>query len=210
MKIHFICRPLGRLFLFPVLKFFYMKKIATCFFYSLIFILNVKADSPDKKKMNESKVVLQGINNCKGYTFYHVYHWGNPGGILQSDTTLIIPPSGGAPNGFQFWGINRKTGKSTDTIDFNNYYSADVVFIINKIEKDSIYFDNKELSNKNEIVDEVNTDSINNRQLVTEAKQIKKNHYTKIIVLSLAGLIALIALVWLFIRKRKAQKENQV
>lgn len=185
-----------------------MKKIATCFFYSLILILNATADSPDKKKMNESKVVLQGINNCKGYTFYHVYHWGNPGGILGSDTTLIIPPSGGAPNGFQFWGINKKTGKSTDTIDFNNYYSADEVFIINKIEKDSIYSEKKELSNENEIVEEGNTDSINNRQLVTEARQIKKSHYTKIVLLCIAGLVALTAMVWIFLRKKKLQKEK--
>lgn len=187
-----------------------MKKTITYFFYSLIFIFIAKADVPGKEKMNESKVVLQGLSNLKGYTFYYVYHYGNKSGSIGSDTTLIIPPSGGAPDGIELWAVNNKTGKSTDTLAFNNYYDADEVILFKKIEMDSIYYDKKELSNKNGIVEEGNTDSINNRQLVTEARQIKKSHYTRIIFLSLAGLIALTALVWIFIRKRKAQKEKTV
>ncbi len=187
-----------------------MKKISTFSLFLVLHTVALYADVPGKEIMNESKVTLQGISNLKSYSFHYIYHYGDKAGTFSSDTTLIIPPSGGAPDGIELWAVNNKTGKSTDTLAFNNYYDADVVILFKKIEMDSIYYDKKQLSNKNGIIEEGNTDSINNRQLVTEAGQIKKRHYTKIIFLSLAGLIALTALVWIFILKRKAQKEKTV
>jgi hypothetical protein len=187
-----------------------MKKTTAFLLFFLLFIVSIYADVPGKEKMNESKITLQGINNLKGYSFHYRYHYGDKVGTFGLDTTFIIPPSGGAPDGIELWGTNNKTGKCTDTLNFNNYYAPDAVILFNKIENDSIYITKKELSNKNEIVDEGSTDNIDNKQLVAEAKGIKKSHYTKIILLSVAGLAALAVLTWLFIRKRKSQKEKIV
>jgi hypothetical protein len=160
------------------------------------------ADSPGKKEMHESKVSFQNVQQLAGYTFYYQFHYSGNTGTFTADTTLVIPPSGGAPDGVELWAINNKTKKSTDTITFNNYYSPDEVIIISGLKNDSITYTKTGLSNSNEIVSDTNTAVITNKELVKEAESVKKNHYYKIAAYSGAALIALAALVWFFIRRR--------
>lgn len=167
-----------------------------------------KADGPGKAQMHQSKVSFQNVKQLKGYTFYYDFHYGDKQGIITNDTSLIIPPSGGAPDSFTFWGINNSTQKSTDTILFSNYYSPDAVIILSGVKNDSIQYSSIELSNANEITSEVNADSIANKQLIADAKAAKRNHYIKVSLFSLSGVAALGGLIWFFIRRRN--KKNNI
>lgn len=178
--------------------------------YALLAITSIlssgaKADTPGKKEMHESKVSFQNVKQWSGYSFHYNFHYGDDSGIITADTTLVIPGSGGAPDGFEFWAIKNKTGKSTDTITFYNYYDPDKVIILTGFQGDSIRYSNADLSNANEIVTNTNTDSIANKSLVKEAAAVKRNHYYKIAAYSGAALIALAALIWFFLQRRKKQ-----
>lgn len=172
---------------------------------AVFFCLFAKADSPGKREMKPCKVSFQNIKQWNNYTFHYSFHYGDAAGLLQADTSLVIPGSGGAPDGFAFWAIHNKTGKSTDTVTFYNYYDPDKVIILTGFKGDSIRYSNAELSNANEIVTSTNTDSIANKTLVEEAASVKRNHYYKIAAYSGAALIALAALTWFFLKKRKKQ-----
>ena len=174
---------------------------------SVVYCFAVKADTPGKAKMHESKVSFQNVKQLKDYTFYYDFNYGDNHGAIIADTSLIIPPSGGAPDGFIFWGINNKTKKSTDTILFSNYYAADAVIILSAVKNDSIQYSNKQLSNANEILSEGNTDSIANRQLIADAKKAKQNHYIKVGLFSLAGAAALGGILWFFVKRRKKKEK---
>jgi LPXTG-motif cell wall-anchored protein len=165
------------------------------------------ADTPGKAKMHESKVSFQNVKQLKDYTFYYDFNYGDNHGAITADTSLIIPPSGGAPDGFIFWGINNRTKKSTDTILFSNYYAADAVIILSAVKNDSIQYSNTPLSNANEILSEGNTDNISNKQLIADAKKAKQNHYIKVGLFSLAGAAALGGLIWFFLRRRKKKEQ---
>lgn len=171
-----------------------------------ILLLNMAiADTPGKKEMHPSKVTFQNIQQLTGYTFYYQFHYSGNTGTFSADTTLVIPPSGGAPDDVQVWAINNKSKKSTDTITFSNYYAPDEVIILSGIKNDSLLYTKAGLSNNNEIVSDTNTAGITNKELVKEAEAVKKNHYYKIAAYSGAAVIALAALVWFFIKKRKKQ-----
>lgn len=161
------------------------------------------ADTPGKKEMHASKVTFQNVQQLAGYTFYYHFHYGDAKGLFSSDTTLVIPPSGGAPDGFELWAVNNKTNKSTDTVTFSNYYSPDEVIILSGVKNDSLLYSRAGLSNKNEIVSDANTGSITNKALVKEAEAVKKKHYYKIAAYSGAALIALAALIWFFVHRRR-------
>ncbi len=173
----------------------------------IIYCFAAKADTPGKAKMHESKVSFQNVKQLKDYTFYYDFNYGDNQGVIEGDTSLIIPPSGGAPDGFIFWGINNSTKKSTDTILFSNYYAADAVIILSAVKNDSIQYSNTPLSNANEILSEGNTDSIANKQLIADAKKAKQNHYIKVGLFSLAGVAALGGLIWFFIKRRKKKEQ---
>jgi hypothetical protein len=155
--------------------------------------------------MYASKVTFQNVQQLPGYTFYYHFHYGDAKGIFNTDTTLVIPPSGGAPDGFELWAVNNNTNKSTDTVIFSNYYSPDEVIILSGVKNDSLLYTSAGLSNKNEIVSDTNTGSITNKALVREAAAVKKKHYGKIAAYSGAALIALAALTWFFIKRKKKQ-----
>jgi LPXTG-motif cell wall-anchored protein len=161
------------------------------------------ADTPGKATMHESKITFQAIKDIAGYTFYWAMERGGEAGALTTDTSLIMAGSQGAPYRYLFWGINDINRRSTDTIEFHNYYSPDYVIILNAVKEDSIYYTKKELSNANDIVSEGNTDSIANKQLIADAKSAKRKHYIKISLFIVAGVAALGGLVWYFIRRRK-------
>lgn len=164
------------------------------------------ADTPGKATMHDSKVSFQNIKKAQGYTFYYDYKYGDKQGIVNSDTSLIIPSSGGAPDYFIFWGINKTTHQSTDTITFPNYYAPDAVIILSAVTNDSIRYTNTALSNANEIVSEGNTDSIANKQLIADAKAAKRSHYIQKGFLYFAGIAGLGGLIWFFIQRKKKKK----
>jgi len=168
-----------------------------------ISFFTVKADTPGKAKMHESKVSFQDIKKVTGYTFYWKQEGKDNYDIVTSDSSLTLASSGGAPYRYLFWGINNGSKKPTDTILFDNYYAPDYVVIINDVKKDSIYYSRIELSNANKITNGENTDSIVNKQLITDAKKAKQGHYTNIILFSLAGIAALGGLTGYFILRRK-------
>jgi LPXTG-motif cell wall-anchored protein len=163
----------------------------------------VKADTPGKAKMHESKVSFQDVKKIPGYTFYWKQEGKDNYDSVTSDSSLILASSGGAPYRYLFWGINNTSKKSTDTILFDNYYAPDYVVIVNDVKQDSIYYTTIELSNANKIVTGSNTGSVANKQLVADAKKATQNHYTKIILFSLAGIAALAGLILYFIRRKK-------
>lgn len=171
----------------------------------MVLLQMAMADSPGKREMHPSKVTFQNIQQLAGYTFYYQFHYSGNTGTFTADTTLIIPPSGGAPDEVQVWAINNKSKKSTDTITFSNYYAPDEVIILSGIKNDSLLYTKAGLSNNNEIVSDTNTGSITNKELVKEAEAVKKNHYYKIVAYSGAAVIALTALVWFFIKRKKKQ-----
>lgn len=162
-----------------------------------------QADSPGKKQMHDSKVSFQNVKQLAGYTLYYDFNYGSKTGVIAADTSLIIPPSAGAPDGFVCWAINNSTQKSTDTINFRNYYSPDEVVLLTGIKNDSIVFKKIELSNKNEIVNTKDTGSISNKALIQEANALKRNHYYKLTAYIVAAVAALVALVWYFIKRKK-------
>ncbi len=180
-----------------------MKQLLT-----LILIVSAQytfADTPGKAKMHPSKVSFQNLASLTDYQFYYRATRSNNDSIyVLKDVSVIIPSSGGAPDGIEFWGVNNSTKKHTDTIEVNNYYAPDYVFIINKIQNDSIYYTKKELSNANEILSEGNTDDIANKELIADAKKAKQNHYIKIGGFVALGVAALGGIVW-FLRRRKKQ-----
>lgn len=104
---------------------------------------NVKADTPGKAKMHESKVSFQDIKKIAGYTFYWKEEDKDKYDTIISDSTLILASSAGATYSYLFWGINNVTKKSTDTIQFHNYYTPDYVVIIKEVKLDSIYYSQK-------------------------------------------------------------------
>jgi LPXTG-motif cell wall-anchored protein len=161
------------------------------------------ADTPGKAVMHDSKISFQGVNNIAGYTFYWAMEDADTAGAVTTDSSFYMSATRGAPYSYLFWGLNNSTKKSTDTIHFRNYYAPDYVIIINAVKQDSIYYNRKELSNNNQIIDEGNTDNIANKQLITDAKKAKKQHYTKIILFYLAGIAGLGGLIWFFVKRKK-------
>lgn len=174
-------------------------------FFGILLLKIAIADTPGKKEMHPSKVTFQNTQQLAGYTFYYQFHYSGNTGTFTADTTLVIPPSGGAPDDVQVWAISNKSKKSSDTITFSNYYAPDEVIILSGIKNDSLLYTKAGLSNNNEIVSDTNTASITNKELVKEAETLKRNHYYKIAGYSVAALIALTALVWFFIKRRKKQ-----
>jgi hypothetical protein len=164
------------------------------------------ADTPGKATNHPSKITLQNVTSLGDYTLYWKKHYQDTTIVVTADTSLVIPGSGGAPDGAQFWGIHKKTNKSTDTITFSNYYDPDYVLLLNGMRGDSIRYVQEELSNQNEIVKTANKDSINNKQLVLDAEKVTRNHTLKNVLLGALAGVALGGLTWFFIRRRKKKK----
>jgi hypothetical protein len=179
-----------------------MKKNLTAIL--LFCFLHSFADTPGKAKMYPSKVSFQNLDSLTNYTFYYRTRYGNGDtAYILKDGSIIIPSSGGAPDGIWFWGVNKSTKKYTDTVSVDNYYAPNYVFIINKIENDSIYYTKKELSNENNIANEGNTSDITDKELIADAKKAKQNHYIKIGGFIALGVGALVGIVLFLKRKKK-------
>jgi hypothetical protein len=175
---------------------------------AVICCCNIKADTPGKATMHESKITFQAIKTIPGYTFYWAMERGGDADTLTADTSLYMAASQGAPYAYIFWGVNDINRRSTDTIHFSNYYAPDYVIILNVVKENVISYTKKELSNANDIVSEGNTDSISNKQLIADAKAAKRKHYVKISLFVLAGIVALGGLICFFVRRRKKAEMN--
>ncbi len=171
-------------------------------------IFPAAADTPGKATNHPSKITLQNAASLSEYTLYWKKHYADTTIIVTADTSIIIPGSGGAPDEGKFWGIHKKTKKSTDTITFSNYYDPDYVLLLNGMRGDSIRYVQEELSNENEIVKTANKDSISNKQLVADAEKITKNHQLRNILLGALAGAALGGLTWFFIRRRKKNQQE--
>ncbi len=171
-------------------------------------ILTALADTPGKATNHPSKITLQNVTSLSDYTLYWKKHYQDTTIIVTADTSLVIPGSGGAPDEAWFWGIHKKTNKSTDTITFANYYDPDYVLLLNGMRGDSIRYMQEELSNENEIVKTANKDSINNKQLVLDAEKVTRNHTIKNVLLGALTGAALGGLTWFFIRRRKKKQQD--
>lgn len=178
------------------------KKIVTLI-AALVYCAHLFADTPGKAAMHDSRISFQGIKNIGGYTFYWSMERMPGADTVSTDASFYMMSTHGAPVSYCFWGINNSTKKSTDTVYFHNYYSPDYVVILNAVKNDSIYYTQQELSNANDIVQEGNTDSISNKQLVADAKTARRKHYVKVSLFYLAGIAGLAGLIWFFVRRRK-------
>jgi LPXTG-motif cell wall-anchored protein len=175
-------------------------------FIFLFTTINLLADTPGKKQMHDSKISFQNISNLTHST----WHWQQENSTevisFRNDTSFYMSASRGAPITYKFWSTNEYVipPMHSDTILFRNYYSPDYVIIINSFGGNKIKYTQKELSNKNTIVSNEDLDSISNKQLVADAKKAKQNHYLKIGLFSVAGLVALGGVVWFFRRRKEA------
>jgi hypothetical protein len=164
------------------------------------------ADTPGKATNHANKITLQNVGSLQDYTLYWHKHYGDTTLIVEADTSMVIPGSGGAPDGADFWGIHKKTKRSTDTLHFDNYYDPDYVVLLNGMRGDSIRYDLSELTNANAVVETANKDSIANKQLVVDAEKMQQNHTFKNVLLGALAGAALGGLVWFFIRRRKKKQ----
>lgn len=164
---------------------------------------SVFADVPGKPKNHPSKVSLQNISSLSGYTVYwQTEHEEKV--VVKADTGFIIPGSAGGPISAECWAVNKKTGATTDTIRFSNYYDPDHVVLFNGIKADNLLrYDISDLSNENEVVETKNKDSIANKQLVIDAEQMTQNHTLRNVLLGGAAGLAVGGIAWFVIRRRK-------
>lgn len=166
-------------------------------FSLLIFCLYAtitKADMPGKKSMSDSKVIIQKINKLTAYDFYWRIE-DDSAKLIKGDTTLSIPSSAGAPYNAIFWGVNRETQKSTDTLSFENYYAPDYTVSIDTIENNKFRYTQKKILN-------------NNAGGVTGDNDVndEKTNSSRIIMFGAISLIALILLIWIFIRRKSTSR----
>lgn len=186
-----------------------MKKIlVTCIAISCIIIS--KADEPGKPVNHDRRITIQNMVSLKDYTCYWHKHYADSTIVLSSDTMMLIPGSGGVPDGAEFWAVNNKTKKSTDTIYLYNHYDADLVMALEGVTGNTISYSPTSLTNENKLVETKDTNTVNNKELVKEAEAESKKHYTKIILLCSGAALAIGLLVWLYIkRKRKDTAPSQ-
>lgn len=176
------------------------------FGFGMMIIGATLADTPGKAKNHPNRVTLQNVAALKDYTLYWHKHYGDTTLVVEADTTLEIPGSAGAPDGADFWGIHKKTKRSTDTLHFDNYYDPDYVVILNGVSQDSIRYNREQLTNANEVVETANKDSIADKNLVIDAEKMEQKHLLKNILLGALAGAALGGLVWFFVRRKKKKQ----
>ena len=124
-----------------------MKKYFSVIFLSALMSFNAFADTPGKATMYDSQISFQNIEKFAEFNFYWKRERVDQPQLITKDISVSMESTHGAPTEYYFWAVNKVTQKSTDTIEFHNYYAPDYVIILNSI-NDSIRFTKKELSNK--------------------------------------------------------------
>ena len=155
-------------------------------------LFETQADAPGKRSMFESKVTFKNIPRQGDYIFYWKGRY-DSAHAFTIDSTFIIPGSGGAPMDGSFWGVNKNTNQSTDTLFFSNYYAPDFIIKLDTISNSKLLYSKEQVSNSNN--GSYNGDN-------DYSKDEGTNRSTKIILFSSISLIALILLIWYFIRRK--------
>ena len=164
----------------------------------IIFIflsLIIFADTPGKRSMSDSKIILKNTANFKDYIFYWKLE-NDSALVLNADTALTIPGSGGRPLSAMIWAVNKSTNANTDTLFLDNYYSPDYTIRIDTVYGNKLLYTRDKISNGNSLGDGLTYDAEN-----------RSDRTSKISILVGTSLIALIFLIWYFI-KRKAKEKN--
>ena len=175
-----------------------MKKTLLFLIAFLFFWIHSFADTPGKKAMSDSRISFKNIGNLSDYTFFWQGEY-DSATIVKSDTTLIIPGSGGRPMNATFWAVNNKTQVNTDTIFLSNYYAPDYSISIDTVYGNKLSFTKNVISDHNSGGDRI-TDTID--------KNRNSGQFSNIGILCAASLIALVLLLWLFIKKRARFKQK--
>ena len=156
-----------------------------------LYFFTAYADAPGKRAMSDSKITFKNISKQSD----HIFYWKGKYDSAQAftiDSTFIIPGSGGAPMDGMVWGINKKTNISTDTIFFSNYYSPDFIITLDTISNNKLLYSKAQISNANDGGDYGDSTG--------DPKSPQKNN---ILLFSVISLIALVLLIWFFIRRKK-------
>ena len=167
------------------------------------------SDSPGKRAMSDSKITFQDVGKLSCYSLVWTRKYDTARIYFHSDTSLILPSSGGAPDNAMVWGIDKKSGQNTDTIFFENYYAPDYVIIFDSSANGKLLYQKRTLSNANE-TSLNDTTGIANKDLIKEAETARTNHNTKITILALSSVLALTAIIFFFVHRRNQRKQTQV
>lgn len=170
-----------------------IKKIVFSIAFLYFFIAN--ADAPGKRSISESKVTFKNISKLSDYVFYWKGAY-DSARLFTTDSSFIIPGSGGAPMRATCWGINKKTSESTDSIFFDNYYSPDFIITLDTISGNKLLYSKSQISNSNE-------GSYYGDRTDDKYADSNSGRFNNIILFSVISLIALILLIWYFIRRKK-------
>jgi LPXTG-motif cell wall-anchored protein len=165
------------------------------------------ADMPGKRSMADSKVTFQGLTNLKGYQFHWYAEYGGDAHVVNGDTTLIVPSSGGSPAEAYLWAVNKTTGEVTDSIPFSNYYDPDYIVVVKAIEGRKLSYTSRKLTNANAKGEEDKADfsDVKDKSLVEHARQAAKasNTDTKSLLYIGVPVVALGLLAFVFIRRKR-------
>lgn len=152
----------------------------------------VYSDTPGKQPMSPSQVSVKNISHFPGYDFFWRQKYADTIIRVGSDTILTVPASGGAPDEGFLWAVNRDTKENTDTIYFENYYAPDFEIRLDSITNHKLHYQKIQTGNHNS---EGNYAGEGEKSGTTS---------TRIMIYAASSLIALVLLVWLFIRRRKS------
>jgi hypothetical protein len=172
---------------------------------ALLYTIPAIADVPGKATNHPCRITLERVYllTPTEYTLYWKKNYADSTIIIGNDTTIEIPGSAGAPDGAELWAVHNKTGQSTDTMVFSNYYNPDEVIIFKGYVNNRLVYEKVTLSNKNKLVTTANKDSIANKDLVKTAVKAETQHRQRFIWLSAGVLVALAGLTGIFFWRRK-------
>lgn len=160
-----------------------------------LYAFKSNADAPGKRAMSESRISIKNITRLTGYDFYWKFG-DNAETMVTEDTSVSLPGSGGAPYNAIFWAINKASNTSTDTLHFENYYAPDFEVTIDTIVNNKFRYQKKEIANNNA------------GGIFDGDKNGTGSRSTTIYVLAGISLLALILLVWFFMKKKNSSQIN--
>ena len=163
------------------------------FALACLYFFSANADAPGKVAIADSKITFKNLAKQSDHIFYWKGEY-DAAKVFTADSTFIIPGSGGKPMNAMVWGIDKKTNASTDTIFFSNFYAPDFIITIDTVSNNKLLYsqEQKPNSNNGNYYGNSNDSSVNT----------KSPGHTNIILFSVISLIALILLIWFFIRRK--------
>jgi len=153
------------------------------------------ADSPGKKPMYESNISIKNTSRLGDYNFYWSVE-GDSARVFSHDTSLTLPGSAGRPMNAILWAVNKKTNTSTDTLFFDNYYAPDYIITIDTVAANKLLYSRVTVANNNSNEEVDSSDK--------ESGASSPGKRSRIMFLAGISLAALLVLVALFIRRKKA------